>query len=373
MPRFLAVTSAGLAETLLDELKGLGVKNPKQIGPGVEFDSNWEGCYKLNLHVRTATRIVMPILDFPAYNGEDLYHNLLKHDFTKYIETNETLSIEASTVDSAMRDQRYIAMKAKDAIVDQFRDKFGVRPDVQNKNPDLLIFIKVVKNQVHVAIDTSGDSLFKRGYRREVGVAPVKEHLAAGLLRISGWTPDMPVIDPMCGSGTFLIEAALMALNIAPGTLRHEFGFQKMKGYDKEAFEKVVTETLDNEKAELPFKFYGFDKDGDCIKAARINASEAGVADFIEFKKQQVSLFEPPAEKGIIIVNPPYGERLNDEVVDSYKDLSFALKSRFKGWTCWMLSGHQQAGDIMGLKSARKYQVYNGPIECRFLKYEIRH
>ncbi|MEK2644519.1 THUMP domain-containing class I SAM-dependent RNA methyltransferase [Bdellovibrio sp. BCCA] len=373
MPQFFASTARGLVEPLEKELKELGLKVTDRYIGGVFFESNWEGCYKANLHSRLASRILKPVLDFTAYQPEELYNQILRHDFTKYIKPTQTISIDASISDSKMRDQRFVAMKVKDAIVDQFREKFGVRPDVDNENPSLRIHVRAIKNQFNVAIDTSGDSLFKRGYRKEVGEAPLKENLAAGLIKVSEWDGQSPIIDFMCGSGTFLIEAAMMALNIAPGINRTRFGFQNWLNYEKETWEKVVQEAMDAEKEELPFKFYGYDIDNRVLKNAKDNAKRAGVDQVIEFKKESVATVEPPVEKGLIIVNPPYGARIGDEdnLRDVYRDLSFTLKHRFKGWDAWVLSGNKELIQDLKLKSTRKHFVFNGNIECRFLKYSM--
>ncbi|WP_374078273.1 class I SAM-dependent RNA methyltransferase [Bdellovibrio bacteriovorus] len=373
MPQFFASTARGLVEPLEKELKELGLKvTDKYIG-GVFFESNWEGCYKANLHSRLASRILKPVLDFTAYQPEELYSQILRHDFTKYIKPTQTISIDASISDSKMRDQRFVAMKVKDAIVDQFREKFGVRPDVDNENPSLRIHVRAIKNQFNVAIDTSGDSLFKRGYRKEVGEAPLKENLAAGLIKVTEWDGQSPLVDFMCGSGTFLIEAAMMSLNIAPGINRKRFGFQNWLNYEEATWEKVVQEAMDAEKEELPFKFYGFDIDNRVLKNAKDNSKRAGVDQVIEFRKEAVATVEPPVEKGMIIVNPPYGARIGDEdnLRDVYRDLSFTMKHRFKGWDAWILSGNKELIADLKLKSTRKHFVFNGNIECRFLKYSM--
>lgn len=373
MPEFFASTARGLVEPLEQELKDLGLKVTDRYIGGVFFEGPWEHCYKANLHSRLASRILKPILDFTAYQPEELYNQIRRHDFTKYIKPTQTISIDASVSESMMRDQRFVAMKVKDAIVDQFREKFGVRPDVDNENASLRINVRVIKNQFNVAIDTSGDSLFKRGYRTETGEAPLKENLAAGLLKVTEWDGKSPLVDFMCGSGTFLIEAAMMAMNIAPGINRKRFGFQNWLNFDKAAWEKVVQEAMDAEKTELPFKFYGFDIDSKMIRTAKENARNAGVDGVIEFKKESVATVEPPVEKGMIVVNPPYGARIGDEdnLRDVYRDLSFTLKHRFKGWDAWILSGNKELIADLKLKSTKKHFVFNGNIECRFLKYSM--
>lgn len=373
MPEFFASTAKGLVEPLEQEIKDLGLKVIDKTAGGVYFESNWSGCYKANLHSRLASRILKPILDFTAYQPEELYNQILRHDFTKYIKPTQTISIDVTIRDSKMRDQRFVAMKIKDAIVDQFREKFGVRPDVDNDAPALRVHVRAVKNQFNVALDTSGDSLFMRGYRKETGEAPLKENLGAGLLKLSEWDGQSPLVDFMCGSGTFLIEAAMMALNVAPGIHRKRFAFQNWLGYEKENWENLVQEAMDAEKEELPFSFYGFDIDNRVLKSARENAQRAGVDNVIVFKKESVATVEPPVEKGMIIVNPPYGARIGDEdnLRDVYRDLGFTLKHRFKGWDAWILSGNKELIADLKLKSTRKHFVFNGNIECRFLKYSM--
>ncbi len=373
MPQFLASTAKGLVDPLEIELQKLGFSGLKKISAGVFFDANWEGVYKANLQSRLASRILKPVLDFPAYNGDDLYNNLRKHDFTKYIDVKQTIKIEATIKDCAIVDQRFTAMKVKDAIVDQFRDKFGVRPDVDTQNPHLRIFIKGVKNHFHVMVDTSGDSLFMRGYRKETGEAPMKENLAAGLLMLADWDGQSPIVDPMCGSGTILIEAAMMALNIAPGSHRRHFGFMDLQGFDEEAWDRVVEEAANQEKEDLEFGFFGYDIDRKVLQMAKDNARRAGVDHVIQFKSESIATVAPPVEKGTIVTNPPYGARLGDEdnLRDVYRDLGFTLKHRFKGWDAWILSGNKDLILDMHLKATRKHFVYNGPLECRFLKYSM--
>lgn len=373
MPQFFASTARGLVDPLEKELKDLGLNVIDKGTGGVTFDSNWEGCYRANLHSRMASRILKPILDFTAYQPEELYTQILRHDYTKYIKPNQTLSIDVTIRDSKMRDQRFVAMKIKDAIVDQFRDKYGIRPDVENDNPDMRIHVRAVKNQFNVALDTSGDSLFKRGYRRDEGEAPLKENLAAGLITLAEWDKKTPLVDFMCGSGTFLIEAAMMSLNIAPGVNRRRFAFQNWLTYEKETWENLVQEAMDQEKEDLDFKFYGYDIDRKAIAATQENARVAGVDHVLELKRESIATVAPPVEKGLAICNPPYGARIGDEdnLKDVYRDLGFTLKHRFKGWDCWILSGNKELIMDLKLKSTRKHFVFNGNIECRFLKYSM--
>lgn len=374
MPQFFATTSRGLSEVLEKELQSLGFKGIKSELGGVWFETNWKGCYLANLKLRTASRVLLPVLDFPAYQPEELYQNVFKkHDFTKYFSLKDTFSVDANVRESSFKDQRFIALKVKDAVVDQFREKFGERPNVSTQTPDVRVIVRIVKNQVSIAMDTSGDTLSNRGYRLQSGEAPLREHLAAGLLELAEWDGQTPLVDLMCGSGTILIEAALRASAIAPGSLRKRFAFQKFIGFDKEAWEEAVDQVVSEEK-ECEVPIYGFDINGKILSAAKSNAVRAGVDTAIQFQKSAVDLVEPPCEKGLIIINPPYGERLGDveSVKDVYRDLAFILKSKFKGWTCWLLSGNHEMTQALKLKSTRRIPVFNGNIECRFLKYEIR-
>lgn len=373
MPQFFASTSIGLADVLEKEIQDLGLRIILKMKGGVIFESNWQGVYALNLRSRFASRVLKPVLEFPAYNLEDLYHNIRKHDFTKYIEPNQTMTVEAKIEESAIHDQRMVAMKVKDAVVDQFREAYGVRPDVDNKNASLRIHVKAFKNQFYVSVDTSGDSLFKRGYRVATGEAPMKENLAAGLLALAEWDRKSPVIDPMCGSGTILIEAALMAMNVAPGLLRKKFAFQDFKGFSDEVWNEVVEEAASEANDELDFMFYGFDHDKEVLKMAKMNAKNAGVDHVIEFKREVVTLLKKPVEQGIIVTNPPYGARIGEEdnLKDVYRDFAHTLKNEFKGWPAWILAGNKELIKELKLKSTRKHFVFNGSIECRFLKYEM--
>lgn len=374
MPLFFASTAKGLVDALYSELETMDLKNLQKTPSGVEFESTWEGCYRVNLKSRLASRILKPVLEFTAYQPEELYGQILNHDFTRYIKPTQTLAVDAVVTDGMMRDQRFIALKTKDAIVDQFRDKFGVRPNIDKEDPDLRVWVRAYKNKFHVSIDTSGEPLHERGYRKEAGEAPMKENLAAGLILLSEWDGKKAIVDPMCGSGTLLIEAALMASRIAPGTFRKRFAFQRFQGYDKESWERVIDQAMEEEIAEPDVKFFGFDVDRKVLAKAEENARRAGVDHLIEFKKDLVATLKAPIAEGVVITNPPYAVRLGDEdnVKDVYRDFSHTLKTEFKGWTAWILSGNAELIKDLRLKSTRRHFVFNGPIECRFLKYEMR-
>ncbi|AGH94998.1 THUMP domain-containing class I SAM-dependent RNA methyltransferase [Pseudobdellovibrio exovorus] len=373
MAHFYASCPKGLSDLVEKELQSFGLKTWEKSSGGVMFESNWAGCYKANLNSRYASRILKPLLDFPAYQNDELYHNIRKHDFTKYIKPTQTISVDVVVKECKLHDQRFVAMKIKDAIVDQFREKFGVRPDVNTEKPDLRIHVRGVKNQFAVSLDTSGDSLFMRGYRLKTGEAPLKENLAAGLIGLTDWDKKTPIVDLFAGSGTILIEAAMMALNVAPGLQRKRFGFMSLLDFDEQAWEQTIQEAIESEKEELDFQFYGYDIDKKVLDIAKRNAKSAGVAEYIVLKNTPVSVALPPEEKCLVICNPPYGSRIGDEdnLKDVYRDLGFTLKHRFTGNEAWILSGNKDLLQEMKLKSTRRHFVYNGNIECRFLKYEM--
>lgn len=379
MAKFIAVTSKGLGVPLKEELERMDLKVLEAGDTSVSFESNWAGCYRANLRSRVATRILRPVLDFTAYEADEIYNNAFKkHDFTNYIKSPDvTIMVDASVKDSKIRDQRITALKLKDAIVDQCYAKWDRRPNVDTKNPDLVFFIRNIKNNVSVSVSTSGSSLSQRGYRKTRTDAPLREHMAAGLLAMTEWTPGTPLVDLMCGSGTFLIEAALQQTDVYPGVDHPTFAFQKFPVFEKEIFDEEVQLLLDNEKEppETP-SLFGYDVLGKALQATQENAERAGVEIQLQLLRKPVAQLDgpPTEEKGIIVCNPPYGERMEDpeSVKDVYRDLAYSLKRHFKGWTAWILSGNPELSSALKLKASQKIPVYNGNIECRWLRYDIR-
>lgn len=377
MPQFYASTSRGLSEALAEELRALDLKVTKVDKQGCQFEGSWKDCAKANLRTRVATRISLPVLDFHAYNEEELYNNILKHDFTKYLTPQSTFVIKAKVMASAITDQRMVALKVKDAIADQFTEKFGSRPSIDKEVPDVRVYIFGSKNEFRVSVDTSGHSLSSRGYRKAGVEAPMREHLGAGLIKLTGWDMKTPLVDPMCGSGTLLIEAALMLKNISPGTFHKKFSFQGFEHIPPDLFdnelEQIMSEEIE-EDFDFGFKLYGFDKSYDSIKAARRNAEMAGVDDIIEFEKGDATLLEPPVEKGLIVTNPPHGIRLGDEffLEELYKGFAYNLKKQFAGWQMWLLSGEAKWTQHLKMKAEKKIPIDNGGVESRWIKYKIR-
>lgn len=374
MPKFLAITSRGLVEPLAAELKEHNFKHVTAKPDGVEVDCSWAEMQRLHHVTRLATRVLLPVADFIAYNEEELYFGVLrKHDFTKYIDVKQSFRIEAKVRDHVkLRDQRFVAMKVKDAVADQFRQKFGSRPDVgDEENAALRVVVRVVRNDVSLAVDMTGEPMSHRGYRREAGEAPLRENVAAGLVLMAGWEPGRLIVDPFCGAGTILIEAALMAAGKPARTVKQKFLFEKLKNFSPGPAPAGAGQAFTG-APDKP-QFFGYDSDGGVIEKAKRNARAAGVEKWIHFEKRDMRQVTAPAPSGMIITNPPYGERLEDtdRAKQLLNDFSSVLKTQFKGWDAWILSGNKEAITGLRLKAARRIPVWNGPIECRFLHYPL--
>lgn len=375
MPRFLALTSKGLGAALESELNGLDYKVLKSSQTRTLFECNWQKLYEAHLLLRTATRILMPVLDFTAYNNEDLYNQVRKHDFTKYIKPHQTLKIVTNihATEGPFSNPLFVSQKVKDAIVDQFRDKFDKRPDV-DKQADLQVWVRVKGPEISLSIDLTGESLTRRGYRAESGEAPLREHLAAGLLILTKWNPEeKSLMDPMCGSGTFLIEAALMALNRGPGTYRKEFAFFNHLNFQKSAWEEAFKNVRAREKTSLPNALVGFEINPSVIETAKRNLVRAGVSEYIKLQQRAMKDLKNPGGEYVIVCNPPYGERLTnkDRVEDTYIDMSKVFKSEFRGSDLWILSGNKDLTPFLRMKSERSYSIDNNSIDCKWIKYKL--
>ena len=377
MPVFLAITSRGLIDPLAAEIASLKVKRVKKRPDAVEFEGSWADAYRVHLFSRLASRVLLPVSDFIAYNQEDLYNGVKRrHDFTKYILPTQTMRVEAHTREHKnLTDQRFVAMKVKDAIADQFRERFGERPNVgDEENADLRVVVRIVRNEISLALDLTGESLSYRGYRKFIGEAPLREHVAAGLLRLAGWEAPTPLVDPFCGSGTILIEAALNMAGYSAVKRRRDFAFEKLRNFQATVWQELKKEMPRRAAPSKPFLF-GYDKDPRVLEKARANARAAGVENWILFQQRDIKELKAPGgvESGTIITNPPYGERLEDteQAKQLMSDFSKTLKTEFKGWNCWILNGNPEAVKGLRLKSKLKIPIWNGQIECRFLHYPI--
>ena len=369
--QYIAKTFAGLENVLAKELSDLGAKEIKTLRRGVQFTGDKKLLYETNYLCRTALRIIKPIATFKALNEEQLYNEIGKTDWSEYMGLHNTFSIDGITSYSNITHSKYLALKTKDAIVDQFREKFGKRPNVDTDNPDLSINVRIFKNECTVSLDSSGESLHKRGYRIATGPAPLNEVLAAGLIQLSGWKADTNLIDPMCGSGTIPIEAALFACNIPAGFFREDYALKKWKDFDAELWEKVKNQAIENKK-EFKYEIWGSDWSGRILSTAKENVASAGLENEIILRTSFFDDVEPLKDGGFIITNPPYGERIKThDIKNLYKGIGDSLKQKYSGFTAWVLSGNMEALKFVGLRPSRNIIVFNGPLECRFAKFEI--
>ncbi len=368
---YIAKTLAGLEPVLMEELKNLGAEEIRPGKRAVFFEGTIETMYRANFELRTALRILMPIDELRVRNEDDLYRKIQKIDWSQYLEVKGTLAVDAVVASDVLRHSKYVALKTKDAIVDQFREKTGERPSVDINNPDLRINIHVHDSEVTVSLDSSGDSLHRRGYRVDSVDAPINEVLAAGMILLSGWQKDCLFIDPMCGSGTIPIEAALYAYNIPPQQLREHFGFMNWKNYDRELWEQVKR-NADAARVDFKFPIFGYDKDFRAYKVANMNAMAAGLEGKIEFDRARFESFIPPPGPGILMMNPPYDERLAVELVDDfYQSIGDRFKQVYPGYAAWVISSNLDALKCIGLRPSRRFSLINGKLDCKFLKFEL--
>lgn len=373
METYIAIAPGGLEEVVKQELIDFGAENVKILHRAVEFDGDEKLLYKANMGLRTAIRILVPVARERVRDQNELYRVIKAINWTRWFEVDKTLAL-FSTVSNApeFNNDFFVSLKAKDAIVDQFRELKGVRPTIDKENPDVRIYIHLAGDDCSISIDTSGESLHKRGYRKAGHLAPLSEVLAAGLILLSGWDQKEPFLDPMCGSGTIIIEAAMLAAGIAPNLKREQFGMFNLKMFDQKTWDRAWLELKVLQKKEIDTVIMGSDKSPSALAAARINIEAAGVDDFVRVSKTAFEDRNPPKEKGIIICNPPYGERLNPQTVyDLYKSVGSQLKYHYSGFNAWFLSSNIKALKQLGLRPSVKHIIFNGPLECQYAKYEM--
>lgn len=371
-----ATTQFGLEEVLADELRALGAKIEKVGQRAIEFSGNQQLLYEACLWCRTAVRILRPFAGFSAPDEKSLYREVGRIDWSKYLRQDQTFAITAVVNKSNLEHSLFVAQLTKDAIVDQFRNRTGERPNVDVRNPDIRLHLHMLENEVVLSLDASGESLHKRGYRQQTNVAPLNEALAAGLLLLAGWDGKTTLVDPMCGSGTILTEAALIAQRIAPG-LYHQgkFGFEHWADFDAALWESVQLDARQMRLDEPQCYIGGSDLSREFIELARENVAAADLEDFIRLGVRDVKDATAPAREpaGIVLTNPPYGERIGEETeMDAlYKTIGDTLKTGFQGYDAYLFTGNLQAAKRVGLKASRRIPLYNGPIDCRLLKYEL--
>ena len=364
-------TMQGLEPVLAGELEQLGATDVQPLKRAVSCRGDRRLMYRINYESRTALRVLMPVHSFRANNEQTYYRAVRDIDWSRYLDAKDTLAVEATVSGDFFRHSQYTALLTKDAIVDQFRDRLGRRPSVNVDAPTLRIHVRIFGSQCDILLDSSGDSLHKRGYRRDTVEAPLNEVLAAGLILLSGWKGERPLVDPMCGSGTIPIEAAMLAMNIPPQHKRESFGFFRWKDFDRKLWHEVKS------AADAPIKqpecpIFASDLDPRARNATSINLLSAGLEKAVHVEKMAFEKLIPPAPSGILIVNPPYDERLKIEAVAAfYKSIGDRLKQHWAGWDAWLISSNLEAWKSFGLRPSRKITLMNGSLECFFQKFEL--
>lgn len=363
-------TVFGLEPALEQNLHELGYKDVNLINRGAQIMGTWADIYKLNYELRCGISVLIEITHFRFENKEELYKNIRAINWTQLFDGRKTFAIRGFASSKLFPNTQFPLLLAKDAIVDDFRARTGSRPNVDLKNADVVLDLHILDNHATVSINTSGDPLFKRGYRKETGLAPLNEVVAAGMIYLSGWDRKSAFIDPMCGSGTLAIEAAMIASNTAAGKLRESFTFMHLSNFDRALWEKTVEEA-DQKTTRCEAKIYASDDSEMMINKARRNIRTLPFARNIELNTIDFRDFKKPSESGVVITNPPYGERIGENVEALYKDMGDWMKQQMTGFNCWILSSNKDAFNAVGLKANRTIKLFNGSLPCDFRKYEI--
>lgn len=363
-------TLYGFEDILQEELSELGYTKSEKLNRAVQLEGTWEDVYKLNFKLRLAITVLVEIAQFRLKDADDLYKKCKTIDWTSYFDVDKTFAVKGAVFSTLFSHTQYPFLVVKDAIADVFRDKFDKRPDVNLKSPQVMLDVYIKEKAVTLSLNTSGLPLFQRGYRQEVGDAPINEVLAAGLIKLSGWDKKSAFIDPMCGSGTIAIEAALLAADIPSMIERTHFAFKNFKSFDEEKWNEI-REKANNRPVKLDFPILASDSDAAMIQKAKRNSRMAPIGNMIQFDVSDFKILEKPAEKGTLICNPPYGERLGEELEEVYQELGDFFKQKMIGYDCWVISSNIDAVKSIGLKPDSKIKVYNGSLECSFRKFSI--
>lgn len=364
-------TFFGLEEILADELRRLGGKDIEIFKRGVSVVGDLGFLYKANLCLHTALKVIIPIGKFTANTEQELYDGIKAVEWERFISNSDTLMMEAVTNSEIFTHSLYVAQKVKDGIVDRFRDKTGIRPDVDLIHPSFRLYIHIFKNEVSLHLDSSGEPLYKRGYRSDINEAPMKEVLAAGLVKLSGWEKHLQLVDGMCGAGTIAIEAALWANNIPPGYYRNEFAFMRWHNFDEKLYDTIYESAISRIKND-PVDIIANELDKITYKKAITNTKNAKVDDSVKCLDQDFFDLMPTRGGGVVILNPPYGERIPvPEIEKMYKEIGNKLKKDYKGYNAWIITSSPEAVKSIGLRPSRRIHIFNGSLECRFLKFEL--
>ncbi len=366
----IAKTFQGLEGVLAEELTNLGANNVQLGRRMVSYTGNKEMLYRSNFALRTAIRVLKPIKHFRATSADEVYEAVKQIDWTQYLTVDTTFAVDSVVFSTEFRHSKFVAYKVKDAIVDQFRERTGNRPNIRIVNPDLQLHIHVAEYDCTLSLDSSGESLHRRGYRQEAVEAPLNEVLAAGIILMTGWRGECDFIDPMCGSGTLPIEAALIARNIAPGVYRQGYAFEKWPDFDEDLFQQIYND--DSQEREFTHQVYGYDNNREAVTIATNNVRAAGLSSIVSINFQDFKDFKQPENPAIIVSNPPYGERISaPDLLGLYRMIGERLKHQFLDNTAWILSYREECFEAIGLKPSLKTPLYNGSLECELRKYQI--
>jgi len=369
--KMIAKTFFGFEEILAKELQQLGAQNVEMGTRMVSFVGDKGFMYKANLVLRTALKILKPIYHFRAFNEASLYKGIQGIDWSQYLNAHQTFVVDVTLHSEHFNHSQFVALKTKDAIVDQFRDKFGKRPSIDKDFPDLRINIHIDRDQCSVSLDSSGDSLHHRGYKTATNIAPINEVLAAGMLLLSGWDGQGDFIDPMCGSGTILAEAAMIACNIPANINRKEFAFERWSDWDNDLFDQIMNSLMKKVK-EFHYTITGYDKAPSAVMKAKDNIRNANLDEYVKISERNFFDTEKETRGPLhMVFNPPYGERLDIEMERFYREIGDTLKQSYPGTNAWFITANLEALKFVGLKPSRKIKLFNGKLEARLVKYEM--
>jgi 23S rRNA (guanine2445-N2)-methyltransferase len=368
---FFASAPRGLELLLGRELEALSAQDIKAVAGGVAFAGDWTSCYRVNFWSRIASRVLWRIAEFDYQNEHDLYGAVKAIDWPLHFKVDHTLRVNVTAQKSPLKSLEFATLRIKDAVCDRFRDRFGLRPDVDRAAPDVRVHAFLEGTHATLYLDTSGEPLFKRGWRHGVADAPLRENLAAGIIMLTGWTAGEPLLDPMCGGGTLLVEAAAMARGRAPGA-RRSFAFEKLSAFNAAAWEAVKAEQKKKEK-QPDLRLYGSDTDPKALNAARRNLAEAGIERWVSLERSDLLERSAPAPAGVMVANPPYGERMGSaqELARFYPKLGDALKKSFAGWRCYFFTADLRLPKLIRLEPSARTPLWNGALECRLYEFPI--
>jgi putative N6-adenine-specific DNA methylase len=372
MEHFFATSPRGLEQVLAGELTALGARDVSPVDGGVAFGGDFALCYAANLESRIASRVLWQVGHARYRTEQDVFNAARALPWPQLFNVSRSIRVNVSAIQSPLTSLDFVTLRVKDAVCDAFREKNGKRPDVNTQSPDVRIHAFLTRGEVTFYLDTSGEPLFRRGWRKTAGEAPLRENLAAGILRLTGWAAPVPLYDPMCGGGTFLVEAAMMALDAAPGAGR-SFGFEKLENFEEKKWSALRDKARARRTPARPLPIHGSDKSGTVLGLARENLTAAGITQAVQLKQMDILDGSPPAASGIAVMNPPYGERLanEEELAAFYPRLGDALKQRYSGWTAYIFTADLRLAKLIGLKASRRTPLYNGALECRLFEYKL--